>query len=127
MSTQRLIMSSTGEPVEFGRMIQATVGPHTGTWWRLDALAHNGREHIVRVSRCVRGGRMRRIAAFPLHVFGLVVDEIKALWLRAAHTAEHKTLDYILAGVFALVPLGFFEQYHGAEHITEIVRLILGG
>lgn len=126
MSTQRLIMSTTGEVILPGRMIQATVGPHTGTWWRLDALAHNGREHIVRVSRCVRGGRMRRIAAFPLHVFGLMIDEVKALWRRAAHTAEHKTLDYMLAGVSALVPLAFFEQYHGAERITEFVRLFTG-
>jgi len=124
--TQLLIMATTGERVEFGRMVEAQVGPHAGTWWRLDALSHNGREHVVRVTRLVHGGRIRRVAAFPLHVFGLAVSEVVALWKRACRCAVHKSGDYVFAGITALVPLAFFEQYHGAERITEIIRMFTG-
>lgn len=120
----QLIMATTGEVVGFGRMIQAQTGSHAGTWWRLDALSHNGREHIVHVSR--RCGRVRRVAAFPLHVFGLIVQEITAWWHRLIMAAEHKLADYMLAGVFALVPLAFFERFHGAEHIVEIFTIFHG-
>lgn len=126
MATQLLIMATTGEHVEFGRMVEAQVGPHAGTWWRLDSLSHNGREHVVRVTRLVHGGRIRRVAAFPLHVFGLVVSEVAALWRRAIKCAVKKSSDYAAAGVVALVPLAFFEQYHGAEWITEIIHAITG-
>jgi len=123
--SQFLTLAATGERVQFGRMVQAQVGPHTGTWWRLDALAHNGHEHIVRVTRLVHGGRIRRVAAFPLHVFGLVVSEVAQLWKRCIECTLHKLSDYIAAGVLALVPLAFFERYDGAERITEIIRLIV--
>lgn len=126
MTTQLITLAVTGERVAFGRMVQAQIGPHAGTWWRLDALVHNGREHLVRVSRCLHGGRMRRHAAFPLHVFGLLVNDVKVWWRRALHRADKAVFDYLMAGIFALVPLAFFEQYHGAERLTEIIRMISG-
>lgn len=117
-----IIMASTGETVALGRMVQAQTGAHTGTWWRLDDVVHNGREHIARVSRHI--GRSRRVAAFPLHVFGLVVQEVTRWWHRVVRVVVHKVDDYMLAGLFALVPLAFFERYHGAEVITEWVEYI---
>ncbi|MEU9291307.1 hypothetical protein AB0D57_43495 [Streptomyces sp. NPDC048275] len=55
--------------------------------------------------------------------------EIDVRWYGdVRHTAHHawaKGGDYLLAGLFALVPLALFEQFHWAEKIAEV--LTLGG
>ena len=119
----QLIISATGQTITVGARVQAVTGSHTGTWWRLDAITHNGREYVVRVTR--RVGRLIQRAAFPLHIFGLAYEEMLAWWRTPRHTAREvlrKVDEWLMAGLFALVPLGFFEQYHGAEYVTEIVH-----
>lgn len=38
----------------------------------------------------------------------------------AAYRTWSKVDDYLLAGIFALVPLAFFEHYHWSEFIVSI-------
>lgn len=119
-----LLLAATGQLVTPGRMIQATTGTHAGSWWRLEGHLHNGREHVVRV--CRRVGRLMQRAAFPLQVFGLALREFDHWWKDdPRHTAMrmlHKLDEYLLAGLFALIPLGVFEGYNGAEHFRQFVE-----
>lgn len=93
--------------------------PEVGTW-RLEHHAEHKGEHVLHCSRF--NGRRRIHTTFAPHVFGLTV-EIDVVWYRAvrhtAHMARVKGGDYMLAGIFALVPLAFFERFHWAETITQ--------
>lgn len=116
----QLTLAATGQVLIPGMRIQAVTGSHTGTWWRLDAVVHNGREYVVRVFR--RVGRLVQNAAFPLHVFGLTYDEMVIWWRTPGRTCRiiiHKIDEWLMAGLFALIPLAVFESCHGAERFSE--------
>lgn len=119
----QLTIASTGQVLTPGCRIQAVSGTLAGSWWRLDAVSHNGREYVVHVRRAV--GRLVQRAAFPLHMFGLAYDEMVAWWRDPRHTVRvicHKVDEWLMAGLFALIPLALFEGYHVPERVSELLH-----
>lgn len=116
-----LISEATGAAITPGAMLRAIQGPHMGTHWRFHELKMTDTGHRVCVSRPVSAGRVHR--EFHPGVFGLKVV-IDISWsMHVRHTLRvgwSKIDDWLLAGVVALVPLAFFEQYHWAEMITAL-------
>ena len=109
------LVTAEGTPVTYGRSHHCVVaGPHQGTHWRIDDLLHNGTEWLVRASRTHRAGRVHR--TFSPSVFALEVRE-ELTRARHALNAVHHTWqridEWLLAGVFALIPLGLVEPEIG--------------
>lgn len=120
-----LVSVATGEIVSVGRHVKAVEGPHAGTWWRISELFHDGTQHMVRAThRHTHVGRVPR--TFRPDTFGLRVHEEISHVRHAVNTLHHtwqKLDEWLLAGVIALLPLAFFEQYHLAETITSTLGL----
>ncbi|WP_331740742.1 hypothetical protein OG613_47015 (plasmid) [Streptomyces sp. NBC_00015] len=123
----KLISCATGREIEAGRKLYGQSGAAAGLAWRFERIAprRNGVHH-VHVSR--PGGRkLGRIhREFHPSVFGCEIT-VEITWRRAVrHAAVHawaKADDYLLAGVFALVPLAFFEHFHWAEAIVSALGM----
>lgn len=123
------LVTAEGTVIVLGRHhALATQGRHTGTWWRIDDLFHDGRDHMVRASQKHAVGRVHR--TFPPAVFGLTVQE-ELSRMRAAlnrlHHVRQSVDEGLIMGTLALLPLAVFEAYHGAEHTREFLLSILGG
>ncbi|MDQ1033581.1 MULTISPECIES: hypothetical protein [Streptomyces] len=123
----RLVNSETGAEIAQGALLHMASGPSAGQAWRFERLMPHPDGHRVHVTRThPRMGRVHR--EFHPRIFGAQV-EIDVRWYRevghAAHHAWAKGSDYLLAGLFALVPLALFEHFHWAGKIAEV--LTLGG
>ena len=120
------LMTSTGSTVSLPRMAQAQSGPYTGTWWRLDEIVKRDTTHHVSASRKHKIGR-HKITVLP-EIFGLWVREtlnvIKSIGRRVL-TAWRKIDEGLYMGALALIPLAYFERYHGAEWITESIHKMI--
>lgn len=112
-----------------GTMLHAVNGPHSGTHWRLERVHHNGTHHVLRCSRLIRTMRVRmdhHPDVFGLHVitdevthaFRITADDLRRCW--------HKIDEGILMGALALIPLAFYEAFHGSEHVRVIMESIFG-
>lgn len=127
-----LINPTTGRVITPGTKIHTVHGSHPWTYRALRKI--DDRTHHVQATRVVKGSRGRTFRGhreFHPSVFGLEV-RVSVTWERKAvckaRHAFHKIDDYLLAGVFAIIPLAFFEHYHMAGTITEFVTLgMLGG
>lgn len=107
-----------------GAQLHAVKGVHAGTHWRLDRIFHNGVTHVLRCSRYVR--RVGRVVEhFHPSVFGLDVIEVSRFFKitrRDLAACWHKIDDGLLMGFLALIPLGFFEAYHGGELFRHLLE-----
>ena len=123
------LITPEGAIVPLGRhYARVQFGSLTGTLWRLDEIFHDGVQHMVRCSRQHAIGRVRRVFA-PV-VFGLSVQEEITRLHHALNLGVHawqKVDEWFFAGIVALVPLAFFEQYHLAETITHALSSLTGG
>jgi hypothetical protein len=102
-------------------------GREKGTWWRLDELFHDGTEHRVRASRKHPAGRVHR--TFPPAIFGLVVREEYTrvrLIINRLHHVWQKIDEGVYMGALALIPLAFFEAYHGGEVTRQLLTYLFG-
>lgn len=118
------LINAQGEIVQPGARLVAIQGKEIGRHWKyshvLEHPVDGHRVHVVR--RHPKLGHVHR--EFHPGVFGLVV-EVDIKWSRhlvnTAHHARQKFDEYLLAGVVALVPLAFFEQFHLAEKVGELI------
>lgn len=120
------LMTSTGSTVSLPRMSQAQSGPHAGTWWRLDNIVKRDSLHHVSASRSHKIGR-HKITVLP-EIFGMKIREtvnVMKTLSRKILTVWQKIDEGLYMGALALVPLAYFEQYHGAEWITELVHSMI--
>lgn len=128
---QKLVFADTGKPVIPGCVLRA-VDPIGGPYvWHLDGhrIGADDHGHRVMVSRHhPKLGRVHR--TFHPRVFGLTVV-IDIVWYRdvrhTAHVVWAKGNDWLMAGIFALIPLAFFEHYHWADDITNMMSIFGGG
>lgn len=126
-----LINPTTGQTITPGSKIHTVHGAHA---WRYERLRKiDDRTHHVHCTRVVKGSRGRTFRGhreFHPSVFGLDV-RVSVTWERKAICRTRhmisKVDDYLLAGVFAIIPLAFFEHYHMAGTITEFVTLGMFG
>src|SRR6266581_8256956 len=120
------LTTSTGTTVQLPRMSQAISGPHKGSWWRLDKIVKRDSLHHMSASRKHKIGR-HKITVLP-EIFGLRVHEtmnvIKDIMCRV-RKFWRKIDEGLYMGALALIPLAYFEQYHGAEWITEVIRSVI--
>lgn len=115
----RLMDTTTDTEIMPGCTLRPVEPPRTP--WRLESL-HTTIDGatLVHASQRTRVGRAHRI--FHPHVFGLeIVVDVEVTRSDRVHHAMHaartKVNDYMLAGLFALVPLAFFEHFHLAERV----------
>lgn len=122
------LINANGEEITVGTRLRVVSGPRVGEVWNYSHLTvHPVDGHRVHVTR--RHPRMGHVhREFHPGVFGLSV-EIDITWRRAVrnrvHLVRRKFDDYLFAGIIALFPLAFFEQFHLGEKITEAVALIM--
>lgn len=115
-----LVNIATGAEVTEGDTVRHQ---ETGLAWRFSHLTHHPvKGHRVHVTR--RHAKLGRVPGeFCPSVFGLDVV-IKVGWKGHVKNVLHVTIskldEWLLAGVIALLPLAFFEQFHAAEKITEL-------
>lgn len=118
------LINAQDEEIRPGSRLVALQGKETGQMWNFShVVEHPVDGHRVHVTR--RHPRMGHVhREFHPAVFGLHVV-IDITWqrhlLNKAHHVRAKFDDYLLAGVIALVPLAFFEHYHLAERLPEIL------
>lgn len=132
MSDMELINPRTGQVIAPGSKIHTVHGSHPWTFSHIRKI--DSGTHHVHVTRTVKGTRGRTFKGhreFHPSVFGLDV-RVSVTWQRhvinTTKHAAHKVDDYLMAGLFAIIPLAFFEQYHMAGTITETITLgLLGG
>lgn len=118
----RLINTTTGAEVKPGDSIRHQ---ETGARWKFSHVTHHPDGH--RVHACRPHRRLGKVPGqFHPRVFGLEVV-VNVGWKghvrNVLHVSVAKFDDYLLAGIIALVPLGLFEQLHGAEYIGELFGL----
>lgn len=122
----KLVSCVTGEEIRTGRTLRAQTGAVTGQAWKFERIAERADGiHHVHVSR--PGGKLGRIhREFHPSVFGCEIT-VEITWRRSVGHAAYRTWskvdDYLLAGLFALVPLAFFEHYHWSEFIVSILGM----
>jgi hypothetical protein len=117
----RLMDTSTDTEIMPGAMLRPVEGPRRP--WRFEGLATVHDVPAVHASQPTRTGRLHR--HFHPHAFGLdvVIDvEIsrREHVRNAVHVVRAKVNDYTLAGIFALIPLAFFEHFHMTERLFEL-------
>ena len=123
----QLINPRTGQVIQPGTKIHTV---HGSDPWRYERLRKiDDTQHRVHVTRIVKGSRGRTFRGhreFHPSVFGLEV-KIDITWERKAVCRTRHMIskidDYLLAGVFAIIPLAFFEHFHWADDITSFVTL----
>ncbi len=123
----QLINPNTGQIIEPGAKIHTLHGAHAWRYERLRQIdAHTHHVHCTRVVKGTRGRTFRGHREFHPSVFGLEI-KIDITWQRhALNKSRHvlgKVDDYLLAGLFAIVPLAFFERFHWADDITSLFTL----
>jgi len=118
------LINAQGVEVLPGSRLHAVSGPFMGQLWQLShVIEHPIDGHRVHVTR--RHSRLGHVhREFHPGVFGLSVV-IDLTWkhhmVNKVHHVRSKFDDYLLAGVVALVPLAFFEQFHLAEKLGELL------
>lgn len=117
----KLVSRTTGQEITPGSTLHTQSGPSAGRAWRFEHIVERpDGNHHVHVS-CSSGKLGRIPRQYHPDVFGCEIT-IDITWRQnirnAAHHAWTKVDDYLMAGVFALVPLAFFEHYHWAEPIA---------
>ncbi|MGV9705296.1 hypothetical protein [Streptomyces sp. NPDC003483] len=119
----KLISRVSGKEITEGRTLHGHSGPAAPHAWRFERISlHRDGVHRVHVSR--PGGRVGRIhRAFHPSDFGCEV-RLEITWRRTVRHAVTRTWskvdDYLLAGLFALVPLAFFEPYHWLDVVSML-------
>ncbi|MET8292200.1 hypothetical protein ABZV80_44965 [Streptomyces sp. NPDC005132] len=122
----KLISRMTGEEIEQGRTLHGQEGAAAPHAWKFERIhLHSDGVHHIHVSR--PGGRRGRIhRAFHPGDFGCEV-RVEITWRRTVRHAVRRTWtkvdDYLLAGVFALVPLAFFEHFHWSDAIMSMLGM----
>lgn len=122
----KLVSRMTGREIMQGRTLHGRTGGAAPHAWRFERISlHRDGAHRVHVSR--PGGRLGRIhREFHPIDFGCEV-RIEITWRRAVRHAATRTWskvdDYLLAGLFALVPLAFFEHFHWSDAIVSMLGL----
>lgn len=119
----RLINTATGEAFNVGCMLHVVTGPSLGQAWRYEHLRPHEDGHRVHVTRShPKMGRVHR--EFHPMIFGCRVEVEITFTRRLCQDSRHfvgKVDEWFLAGVFALVPLAFFEHYDLATKIPELL------
>lgn len=132
MPELELINPRTGQVVRPGTKIHTVHGSHPWTFSHIRPVdSHTHHVHVTRTVKGTRGRTFKGHREFHPSVFGLDV-RVSITWQRhVKNTARHavsKIDDYLMAGLFALVPLAVFEHYHMADDITSMITLgMIGG
>lgn len=122
----KLVSRVTGKEIKQGRKLRGQAGAAAPHAWRFERInLHRDGIHRVHVSR--PGGKLGRIhRAFHPSDFGCEV-RVEITWRRSVRHAAWRTWskvdDYLLAGLFALVPLAFFEHFHWADAIMSMLGM----
>jgi len=121
----RLMDTTTDTEIMPGTVLRPVEPPRVA--WRVESL-HTTRDGVamVHASRRSPAGRIHHV--FHPHAFGLeiVVDVTitRREHLRNALTVvRSKVGDYMLAGIFALIPLAFFEYFHIADRLFRAIGM----
>lgn len=127
----RLINQATGDTIPPGAIVHVMSGPTLGQAWRYEKIRpHTDGGHRVHVTRShPKLGRVHR--EFHAHMFGAEV-KIEFTWQRKvinhARHAVSRVDEWLLAGLFAVIPLAFFEHYQMSSTIIEFATMgIMGG
>ncbi|MFJ8142621.1 hypothetical protein [Streptomyces sp. NPDC096013] len=119
----KLVSCVTGEEIQTGHILRVQTGATAGHAWKFEKIAQRADGvHHVHVTR--HGGKVGRIhREFHPSIFGCEI-KVEVTWLQSVSHAAYQTWskidEYLLAGLFALVPLAFFEHYHWSEYIVAI-------
>lgn len=120
------LINAESVTVTYGCTVHVVMGPNIGRAYRYEGVIVYGRTHRVKCTRKAVHGHFRSVEWYHPTALGCTVytpltrrQHVKA----ACTTVAHKVDDYILAGLFALLPLAAFEHFHLATKITEIVSL----
>ncbi|MFG1667625.1 hypothetical protein [Streptomyces sp. Y7] len=122
----KLVSRVSGKEIAPGSTLHMQSGSTAGRAWRFAHIVERpDGDHHVHVTGLggKLGGAHRQ---YHPDVFGCEIA-LDATWRQnACNAVRHawtKVDDYLLAGLFALVPLAFFEHYHWAEAITSALGL----
>jgi hypothetical protein len=126
------LINSEGERLSVGCIVHVTTGPTIGRAYRYEGVHVFGKTHRVKVTRKSPYGHFRSVEWVHPTMLGCRVECPRTLNQRchdAVLTTWHRVDDWIMAGVFALIPLAMFEHFHMADNITEAITLgmITGG
>ncbi|UIX34312.1 MULTISPECIES: hypothetical protein [unclassified Streptomyces] len=118
----KLVSCTTGQEITPGATLHMQSGPTAGRAWRFEHIVERpDGSHHVHVTRA--SGKLGRVPGqYHPVLFGCEIA-VDITWRQnIRNTVRHawtKADDYLMAGVFALVPLAFFEHYQWAESITS--------
>lgn len=123
----KLITAAGTEAIEGITALRIANGPSLGQHWRYERLTHDRVDGEHRVHASKSGGKRGRVhREFHPHVFGATVV-VDITWRRRAVQGVkrvcHKVDDALVMGALALVPLAFFEHFHGAEVIVTTLGM----
>lgn len=116
-----LLMTMAGQAIAPGSMITAVRGPHQGRHFRFVDV-HDDGEQLVVHHMYPHPFRHARAVVHP-HVFGLQLkEELTRLGhaLNVTHHVWQRIDEWLLAGAFALIPLGIVEPEIGHRLLTLI-------
>lgn len=116
------LINAQGEKIVPGARLRALAGPESGTNWTYSHVVEHPidghRVHVTR--RHPKLGHFHR--EFHPAVFGLEIH-VDVCWKKVVRAKVHhvrtKVDDYLLAGLFALLPLAAFEHFHMSERLFE--------
>lgn len=125
------LINSEGERLSVGCIVHVTTGASIGRAYRYEGVYAFGRTHRVKVTRKSTHGHFRSVEWLHPTMLGCTVrcpltrrERLHNWSVRTWHRMD----DWIMAGVFALIPLAWFEHYHMATKITEVFSLgLIGG
>lgn len=127
------LVNSEGVIIEHGSIVHLTAGPFVGKAYRYEGVIISGHHtYRVKITRKSIAGHFRAVEWCHPSMIGC---EVRVPLTRCQQVGAFalacwtKIDDWFMAGLVALVPLAWFEHYHMATKITEILSLgmITGG
>lgn len=127
------LINSEGVIIEHGSIVHICTGPNVGRAYRYEGVVISGhRTYRIKITRKSIAGHFRSIEWCHPAVLGCEVRVPLTRCERAkifAVACWTKIDDWFMAGMIALIPLAWFEHFHMATKITEVLSLgmITGG
>lgn len=113
--------------IEHGSIVHICTGPNVGRAYRYEGVVIAGHHtYRVKITRKSIAGHFRAVEWIHPSVIGCSVRVPLTRCQRVkvfALACWTKIDDWFMAGLVALIPLAWFEHYHMATKITEVLSL----
>lgn len=120
------LVNAESQIVAYGCTVHVIMGPNVGRAYRYEGVIVYGKTHRVKCTRKAVHGHFRSVEWYHPNALGCTVYTRLTLRQHVKSSCVsifHKIDDWLMAGLFALIPLAAFEHFHLATKITEIVSL----